>query len=219
MTSLNSSPAQVTVARSRSTLALGMALHGLVPSRARSRSRAQFAAPIRDAFQSAATPSSRRRPRSTGSRGLLIQPGGLAVAGSRPPRLARAGLSFLSSRWGDAAARHEVDRDGVCKGPGQGSGDAGMGGHNDVGNNRTIKAHRRAPRGRPRVRPGRVRVRPADYRRHRVGWAGEPWPGNQACARARSGLGQGEEAVVTYHPIHGDRSGSPRCAARSRTSR
>ena len=31
--------------------------------------------------------------------------------------------------------------------------------------------------------------------------------------------GQGEEAVVTCHPIPGDRSGSARCAARSRTSR
>jgi hypothetical protein len=31
--------------------------------------------------------------------------------------------------------------------------------------------------------------------------------------------GTGGEAVVTYHPIHGDRSGSPHRAARSRTSR
>src|ERR1019366_1658525 len=54
------------------------------------------------------------RPRSTGAGGLRTPPGGLAVAG---PGLPDRPVPF-SSRWGDAAARLEADRDGVGQGPG-----------------------------------------------------------------------------------------------------
>ena len=42
---------------------------------------------------------------------------------------------------------------------------------------------------------------------------------NQARALARAAAWDRRGAVVTYHSIHGDRSGSPPCAARSRTPR
>jgi hypothetical protein len=42
-------------------------------------------------------------------------------------------------------------------------------------------------------------------------------PGSRRCTPGR--LGQGGAAVVICYPISGDRSGSPRYAARSRTSR
>lgn len=45
-------------------------------------------------------------------------------------------------------------------------------------------------------------------------------PGNQARAPGAPGrLGQGEAGVVICHPVPGDRSGSPRHTARSRTLR
>jgi hypothetical protein len=123
-----------------------------------------------NAFQSPATPSSRRRPRSTGSLGASSRrrSGGRGISGSSTseglacPFHPVEVMPLRATRWIVMASG---DRS-------QGSANSGMGGHNDVGNNRR-PGHACMPSAKPPFPWS------SDHRRHRVECAGRPCPGNR----------------------------------------
>ena len=97
--------------------------------------------------------------------GFVTPPGCWRSRDSRPLR-AMAACRSLSSRWGDAAARHEVDRDGVSNGSESSFRRSRHGRRNDVGSNR-----RAGHAGTPSAK--QTFPMASDHRRHRAECAGD----------------------------------------------